>query len=529
MFENLILTLPSLPKNFRVLKLDPSLKSPYPNFVFNFGFKEINYFWFNHLVEEKDSFVDCEDLEVIVEVLAVSVCNTDIQEILKRGARSKNSKRRRGNIYLGHEVVGKVKYLGGKVKNLEIGDHVCVGDFDSCRSFGIEPECDFCNEGKGILCVQKEKRVFKKDSFGAYSDFFKRSVFQLIKIDSSIDLKSATLIEPASIANYSIRKTEVNANKTILILGCGLIGIILVRLLRLYFGTKIKILCFTKTKKHLEVSKDSGADYVFSDFSNIENSNEKLISNQIIESTGFDIIYDFIGNDISINKGINFLKPGGVFYELAFPESKVPVSISEIVRKEISFFGIHGYQGSDDLYTKNDFKIISVARFTDQKDHFCLIKAINLLKEKYKNIKVLLIGSGEKKRDIKNMIDQLKLNKYFKVLDFKKNPYPYIKKSDVFILSTKFEGLPNVILEAMTLNKLVISSNCPTGPSEILDNGNGGLLFKVMNFKQLSQKIIFAIRNKKKCSKKILFAKKRLKRFDFSKNLLKYYSTINNI
>ena len=123
----------------------------------------------------------------------------------------------------------------------------------------------------------------------------------------------------------------------------------------------------------------------------------------------------------------------------------------------------------------------------------------------------------------------LKLNKHFKLLDFKKNPYPYIKKSDIFVLSTKFEGLPNVLLEAITLNKLVISSNCPTGPSEILDNGNGGLLFKVKDHKQLSQKIIFAIKNKKKCAKKILFAKKRLQRFDFSKNLLKYFDVLNNI
>jgi len=181
------------------------------------------------------------------------------------------------------------------------------------------------------------------------------------------------------------------------------------------------------------------------------------------------------------------------------------------------------------FYKKKDFKIISVARFSDQKDHFSLVKSINELKKKYENIKVLLIGSGEKKQEIKNLIVQLKLNKYFKVLDYKKNPYPYIKKSDIFVLSTKFEGLPNVLLEAITLNKLVISSNCPTGPSEILDNGNGGLLFKIKDHKQLSQKIIFAIENKKKCLKKILFAKKRLQRFDFSKNLNKYFNVLNNI
>ena len=181
------------------------------------------------------------------------------------------------------------------------------------------------------------------------------------------------------------------------------------------------------------------------------------------------------------------------------------------------------------FFKKNNLKIISVARFSSQKDHLSIIKSIDLLKDKYNNIKVLFIGYGKKKKEIINMINYLKLNKYFKVLDYKKNPYPYIKKSDILLLSSNFEGLPNVLLEAITLNKLVISSNCPTGPSEILDNGNGGLLFKVGDYKQLSQKIVFALKNKKSCTKKIKFAKKRLQRFDFCKNLSKYFNVLNNI
>ena len=84
-------------------------------------------------------------------------------------------------------------------------------------------------------------------------------------------------------------------------------------------------------------------------------------------------------------------------------------------------------------------------------------------------------------------------------------------------------------MEAITLNKLAISSNCPTGPSEILDNGKGGLLFKTGNHFQLSRKIVFAIINKKKCTQKILFARKRLERFNYSKNLLKYFKILNDI
>ena len=86
--------------------------------------------------------------------------------------------------------------------------------------------------------------------------------------------------------------------------------------------------------------------------------------------------------------------------------------------------------------------------------------------------------------------------------------------------------MPNVLLEALTLKKFIISSNCPTGPSEILDGGKGGLLFKVGDYKELAKKIIFFNSNKKLCLKKMMVAHKRLLRFDYNKNLNKYYNLI---
>ena len=66
------------------------------------------------------------------------------------------------------------------------------------------------------------------------------------------------------------------------------------------------------------------------------------------------------------------------------------------------------------------------------------------------------------------------MNNNVKILNNISNPYPYLLRSDLFILSSIFEeNLPNVLLEAITLDKFVISTNCSTGPSEILLNGKG--------------------------------------------------------
>ena len=114
------------------------------------------------------------------------------------------------------------------------------------------------------------------------------------------------------------------------------------------------------------------------------------------------------------------------------------------------------------------------------------------------------------------------------IVDFTNNPFRYLIKSDALILTSKFEGLPNILLEAQYLKKYIISSNCSSGPKEILMNGKAGDLFKLNDYKELANKINNYCVNKKKCKKKILLGYKNLHRFDYKKNCQKYYEILNN-
>jgi glycosyltransferase involved in cell wall biosynthesis len=156
-----------------------------------------------------------------------------------------------------------------------------------------------------------------------------------------------------------------------------------------------------------------------------------------------------------------------------------------------------------------------------------LLKAINLIKKLCK-FKLILIGRGNNSNKINNYIEKNNLSKFVKIF-YTTNPFPYIKQADIFILSSQYEGLPNVLLEALTLKKLVISSDCPTGPKEILDNGKGGLSFKMNNEFDLYKKIIFFIKNKSRCQKLINYGYSRLTRFDYHKNLKEYLKIINSL
>ena len=138
----------------------------------------------------------------------------------------------------------------------------------------------------------------------------------------------------------------------------------------------------------------------------------------------------------------------------------------------------------------------------------------------------MLLGYGKNKNLIINLIKKYKLNKNIKVIPYQKNPYKYLRMSDLFVLSSLYEGLPNVLLEALTLKKFIISSNCPTGPREILKNGKYGLLFKPGDYKDLAKKIYHFQKYKKKLNKKILVGFKSLDRFDYETNSKKYLNII---
>ena len=98
--------------------------------------------------------------------------------------------------------------------------------------------------------------------------------------------------------------------------------------------------------------------------------------------------------------------------------------------------------------------------------------------------------------------------------------------ADLFVLTSKFEGLPNVLLEALSLKKFVISANCPTGPSEILLRGKAGYLFKMEDYKQLAKKIFTNYKNQKKNKLMTNCGYLSLSRYDYKKNCEKYLNLI---
>ena len=170
-------------------------------------------------------------------------------------------------------------------------------------------------------------------------------------------------------------------------------------------------------------------------------------------------------------------------------------------------------------------KIINIGRYVDQKDQITLLKSLNYLKNKI-DFFAIIMGGGTLKSKLNDYIHKNEIQNKVKLINFVDNPFPYIKQSDLFILSSKYEGLPNAVLESIVLKKFVISSNCPTGPREILLDGKGGYLFPMEDYKKLAKKIVSFTKNQSECQQMQRKAYDQLSRIKQKKNLKKYLDLV---
>ncbi len=173
--------------------------------------------------------------------------------------------------------------------------------------------------------------------------------------------------------------------------------------------------------------------------------------------------------------------------------------------------------------------ILSVGRLTKQKDHKTLIRAIRVLNEKkiYVNLKIL--GDGELKKDLKNLVEELQLNKQIKFYGWKKNTTIFFKRAKLFVLSSLYEGFGNVLVDAINYQVPIITTNCKSGPTEIILNNKGGFITPVSDAISMAKTINYCLKNYDIAKKKAKFSKKNIHRFLIEPNSKKYFNYLKKI
>jgi glycosyltransferase involved in cell wall biosynthesis len=139
--------------------------------------------------------------------------------------------------------------------------------------------------------------------------------------------------------------------------------------------------------------------------------------------------------------------------------------------------------------------IVSAGRYHSQKQFHILIEAFSKI-QKLVDEHLVILGKGGEEDYLKNRIRDLGLTQKVHLVSFNSTPWGVFKKSSLFVLSSKYEGLPLVLLEAMRCKIPVISFDCDYGPAEIISDGINGLLVPQGDIDLLAEKMLLLIRNK---------------------------------
>ncbi len=249
-------------------------------------------------------------------------------------------------------------------------------------------------------------------------------------------------------------------------------------------------------------------------------------------------------------KPFTFLKNMFIYFLIKFiyPKSKKVIAISLGLAKSLKNLGIDSnveliynpaydpnLKALSNKKIKFKFKkklryIICVSRFTKRKGVEDIVISFEKCIKKISNLRLILVGYGDREKNIMKLIKEKKINNKVKIIKNCINPYPYIKKSNLFVFNSKYEGFANVLVESISLDTPVISTNCNSGPSEILLNGRGGDLIPTYNNVDiLTKKILSFFSSTSDLIKKNKFAKRKLMRFSVKNNVYKFDKIFKSI
>lgn len=138
--------------------------------------------------------------------------------------------------------------------------------------------------------------------------------------------------------------------------------------------------------------------------------------------------------------------------------------------------------------------ILSVGSLEPRKDFSTLLRAFSIIRAK-RQCRLLILGKGSEKENLLGLARELGVGNDLDLPGFTPNPYPYMRQADVFVLSSKREGASAVIVEALACSTPVVSTDCPSGPAETLQNGKLGRLVPVGNHQEMAKAIADTLDN----------------------------------
>ena len=182
----------------------------------------------------------------------------------------------------------------------------------------------------------------------------------------------------------------------------------------------------------------------------------------------------------------------------------------------------------DDLWLASGNRTaVTVCRLEAQKRLDILLRAWALVKKSSQDnlqipFRLMICGAGSQRKLLETLASELEIEDSVKFLGFQENQFKFVKRAAVFVSSSEWEGMPQALVEAQVLGVPIVSSDCPSGPKELLLDGKAGFLFTSGSVEACAQQLLYGLTHADECLRKARIGSEHLERFDLGAIVRQY-------
>lgn len=243
---------------------------------------------------------------------------------------------------MGHEMSGTIVEVGSDVKDLQMGQNVCVNPSLDDRHFGAQP-CSRCHQSKRNLCKRWATYGLNAPGGGFCEEIVVKGI-NCLPLPEGVSLKTGALAEPLAVAWHSIRTSGFKEGQNALVMGAGPIGLAILLLLRVWRANKIIVT--EVAEQRINQAKSFGADIVVNPLEKPSSTNNAdasanpvLSAVRKIDEDGVDVAFDATGLQSTLDTGLAAVKAGGTFFNVAIHEKPLMLNLNDIAILEKKLLG----------------------------------------------------------------------------------------------------------------------------------------------------------------------------------------------
>lgn len=266
--------------------------------------------------------------EVLLQVKACGICGSDVHGYLGITGR------RLPGVAMGHEFSAVIAQVGEDVTKHKVGDRVIVQPINSCG------QCEYCMQGNNNLCEHRELMGVMEVQ-GAMAEYVCVPEKLLIPMSDSCSFEVGALAEPFTVAYAAVDKISDYENKTVLIIGAGMIGLCILEMVKLKKPKMIIVSDLSDTR--LARAKEMGADWII----NPKVEDYEQVVSQITEGRMCDITIEAVGVEAAANQSIRTLKKGGTTIWAGLSQQDITINMHDVVVPQRTIIGSMNYTHQD--------------------------------------------------------------------------------------------------------------------------------------------------------------------------------------